>query len=72
MIALCGIYLVVKVSKLTKIVKRISGANVTNLFQACYSVPDNRPVAIIKIWNPETEKRKVPKLFCWNYFWETF
>ena len=29
-----------------------------------------RPVAIIKIWNPKTEKRKVPKLFSWNYFWK--
>ena len=31
-----------------------------------------RPVAIIKIWNPKTEKRKVPKLFSWNYFWKLF
>ena len=31
-----------------------------------------RQVAIIKIWNPETDKRKVPKLFCRNYFWKLF
>ena len=31
-----------------------------------------RQVAIIKIWNPETEKRKVPKLFFLELFLETF
>jgi len=31
-----------------------------------------RPVAIIKIWNLETEKRKVPKLFYWINFWKLF
>ena len=37
---------VVKVSKLTKSVKQISGANVTNSFQASCSVPDNaRPLS---------------------------
>ena len=44
--ALCGIYLVVKVSKLTMSVKWLSEANVTNSFQAFCSVPDNaRPLS---------------------------
>ena len=33
---------------------------------------DKRQVATIKIWNPKTDKRKLPKLFCWNYFWKLF
>ena len=31
-----------------------------------------RPVAIIKIWNPEIENKKLPKLFFWNYLWKLF
>ena len=37
-----------------------------------FSKIDNRQVAIIKIWNPETDQRKVPKLFFRNYFWKLF
>ena len=40
-IAQCGACLVARISKLTKSAKRISGANVTNLFQAFCSVPNN-------------------------------
>ena len=47
-------------------------------FQQTYTVnksfshsKDKRPAAIIKIWNPETEKRKVPK-FLLELFLETF
>ena len=39
--AQCGTYLVGKISKLTRSAKQISGAIVTNTFQACFSVPDS-------------------------------
>ena len=33
---------------------------------------NSRQVAIIIILTPEIEKKKFPKLFCWNYFWKVF
>ena len=47
-------------------------ANIFSLTNKALEKTDNRLVAIIKIWNLETDKRKAPKLFFWNYFWKLF
>ena len=60
----CGIYLVARISTLTKSAKQISGANVTDLLKSCCSVPDNAMPLSFKNRNAHNQS------FEMHTFWE--